>query len=307
MGDNISAGAPKDLPGPFSVSGLLGPLLSGFIAGVALQLQQPSLFALGVYAALMLGSACLLALVWRTKRGRVLPPVLVVLLMSAAFGFGLTGLRALAFQQTALSPTLEGKDILVTGQVLAMPQFGDDGLRFRFGVDAARLNGQAVPLPPQIYLGWYSGFGARPVKNPVNTLPVKPVDNDSTEPAEFSPELQRQPQILRAGERWQMTVRLKAPHGNSNPLGLTMSSGSGSRACRPPVMYAPACMMQHLNNRATAGRIRWSVPASRCAKRSSGAWPTGNWPGCWRRWWLATRMRLSGRTGMCFVPPALRI
>lgn len=220
VGDNISSGAPKSLSRPFSVSGLLGPLLSGFIAGVALQLQQPSLFALGVYAVLMPGSVCLLALafVWRTKgtqHGRSLPAILMVLLVSAAFGFGLTGLRALVFQQTALSPALEGKDILVTGRVLAMPQFGDDGLRFRFGVDSARLNGQAVPLPPQIYLGWYSGFGARPAKNP-----ARPVDNDSAEPAEFSPELQRQPQTLRAGERWQMTVRLKAPHGNSNPHGF---------------------------------------------------------------------------------------
>jgi competence protein ComEC len=40
------------------------------------------------------------------------------------------------------------------------------------------------------------------------------------EPPEFSPELLRQPQPLRAGDNWQMTVRLKAPHGNSNPSGF---------------------------------------------------------------------------------------
>mgnify|MGYP000925797521 FL=1 len=32
-------------------------------------------------------------------------------------------------------------------------------------------------------------------------------------------DLQRQTADLWAGERWQMTVRLKAPHGNSNPFG----------------------------------------------------------------------------------------
>ena len=33
-------------------------------------------------------------------------------------------------------------------------------------------------------------------------------------------ELQRQTPELHAGERWQMTLRLKAPHGNSNPHGF---------------------------------------------------------------------------------------
>lgn len=222
MGDNISPGTPKKLSRPVSVTGLLGPLLAGFIGGVALQLQQPFLFVWWFYAVLILGAACLLVLgfVWGKKGGCNLQAILMALFISAAFGFGLTGLRAVAFQQTALSPALEGKDILVTGRVLAMPQFGEDGLRFRFGVHSARLNGQAVRLPPQIYLGWYSGFGARPAKNPAGALQIKPVDNDSIEPAEFSPELQRQPQTLRAGERWQMTVRLKAPHGNSNPHGF---------------------------------------------------------------------------------------
>ncbi|MBC7609723.1 MAG: DNA internalization-related competence protein ComEC/Rec2 [Polaromonas sp.] len=162
---------------------------------------------------MILGSTLgLIGLVYRFKGGKT--GLFLCLLLSAALGFGLTGLRAGAFEKSALATALEGKDIVVTGQVRAMPQFGEDGLRFRFDVDSALLNGQAVRLPPQIYLGWYSGFGPRPVRT------VVPVADGDPEPPEFSLELQRQPQNLRAGERWQMTVRLKAPHGNSNPHGF---------------------------------------------------------------------------------------
>ena len=136
---------------------------------------------------------------------------LAVFMMAALLGFGVTGWRADAFQATALNPTLEGKDITVTGTVLAMPQISEDAVRFRLGIDSARLDGQAVTLPPQIMLGWYSGFQGRE---------TKATSVESTDASELALDLQRKPQPLRAGERWQMTVRLKAPHGNSNPHGF---------------------------------------------------------------------------------------
>ena len=208
--------------------------MAGFIAGVALQLQQAGLFAGWLYACLMAGALGLLLVFDRCRPvpgavtalsgrlTRLSSAVLVVFMLSASLGFGLTGLRATAFQGTALDPLLEGRDIVVAGQVQAMPQFGDDGLRFRLAVESAFLDGRPVTLPPQIYLGWYNGFGARPLKdfNAVPRLPVAVQDVDSDEPAGLSPDQQRQPQTLRAGERWRMTVRLKAPHGNSNPHGF---------------------------------------------------------------------------------------
>ena len=191
---------------------LLAGVLLGFVAGVAVQLQQQVLFERLIYAGLT-GTALigLGLLVWLARRPW--SSFLLALVLSASLGFGLTGLRAVAYNATALTPLLEGQDIEVTGQVLAMPQFGEDGVRFRFAVASARLKGAAVSLPPQIVLGWYSGFGIRPAK-------VQPVTDGDPEPPEFSLELQRQPQPLRAGEQWQMTVRLKAPHGNSNPHGF---------------------------------------------------------------------------------------
>ena len=137
--------------------------------------------------------------------------VLLVFLVALLLGFGLTGWRASAFQSTALDPLLEGRDIDVTGTVLAMPQMGEDAVRFRLGVESARLDGRAVVLPPRIMLGWYAGFAARE---------TKATSVESSDASELALDLQRQPQPLRAGERWQMTVRLKAPHGNSNPHGF---------------------------------------------------------------------------------------
>lgn len=189
---------------------LTGSLL-GFVAGVAIQLQQPGLFDLKSYLALAALALLSLGLVGRLFRRNLLTLGLVFAL-SGVLGFGLTGFRATSFAATALNPALEGQDIEVTGQILAMPQFGEDGVRFRLSVASARLKGETVLLPPNIYLGWYSGFGVRPTKPAA-------ADGDP-EPPEFSLELQRQPQPLRAGEHWQMTVRLKAPHGNSNPHGF---------------------------------------------------------------------------------------
>ena len=199
------------LPGKRPAAGLLGAVLPGFVVGVAVQLQQAALFELHMYAALaavpLLGLGLLL---WHARPGMF--TLCMAFVLSAALGFGLTGLRASVFAVTALNPVLEGQDIEVTGQVMAMPQVGEDGVRFRLAVASARLKGETVSLPPQIALGWYSGFGVRPTK-------AVAADGDP-EPPEFSLELQRQPQPLRAGDNWQMTVRLKAPHGNSNPHGF---------------------------------------------------------------------------------------
>ena len=183
----------------------LGALCAGFVAGVALQLQQPALWPGAVYTGLMLAALVVWALAW-ALRNRVmhwsLP--LLVFVAAAALGAGLTGWRSVVFQASALQPALQGRDITVTGTVLAMPQTGDDAVRFRLGVESAQLDGQAVTLPPQLLLGWYAGFGS-----------------NRTHAGEASElDLQRQPQRLSAGERWQMTVRLKAPHGTSNQHGF---------------------------------------------------------------------------------------
>ena len=207
---------------PPAVSRCLGAALAGFVAGVALQLQQPALWPQPGYAAL--AAAALLAalgLAVRAKRRPAAGPGpggaarVLAFALAALLGFGLTGWRAGAFQQTALAPSLEGRDIAVIGTVRAMPQVGEDAVRFRLGVESAVLDGRPVALPPQLLLGWYAGFAGRAATVAADA-PSDPAE------AALALELaqQRLPQVLRAGERWQMTVRLKAPHGNSNPHGF---------------------------------------------------------------------------------------
>ncbi|HYW57372.1 MAG TPA: DNA internalization-related competence protein ComEC/Rec2 [Polaromonas sp.] len=188
----------------------------GFIAGVALQLQQRELWEVRMHVVLVAGAILLSILAARgviRRRPLDWAPAVAILAIAFSLGFALSGLRAAVFQSAALNPALEGKDIDITGRVVAMPQRGDDGVRFRFAVDAASLKGQPVVLPAQIYLGWYAGFGNR---EPAPAL----LDIDNPDAPAVLLALQRQPQPLRAGEQWRMTVRLKAPHGNSNLHGF---------------------------------------------------------------------------------------
>ena len=174
-------------------------LLSGAVAGAALQLQQPGLWPAGAYAVLALLAGVLAWGAWRARRGALRLRGAAMACAAALAVFALTGLRASHFAAGALNPALEGRDILVTGVVAAMPQPMDAGLRLRLAVESASLAGAPVQLPAWIDLGWYHGV---------------------LQEAPDLAQLQRQPQRLRAGERWQMAVRLKAPHGARNPHGF---------------------------------------------------------------------------------------
>ena len=177
---------------------LIFPALLGWVAGNAIQVQQAQLQSWLLYLGLVLAALLLwaLSLVKKASLGwrRVL-----MLISFGMLAFGTTGLRAGVFLADALDPGLEGRDVVVTGIVAAMPQRSEAGLRFKLTVEAARVGEQVLHLPSRLYLSWYSDRYA---------------GGDTVAPA------QGQPASLVAGERWQMTVRLKAPHGASNPFGF---------------------------------------------------------------------------------------
>lgn len=179
---------------------LLTPGLLGCIAGMALQLQQPELWRMEHYAWLAL-AGLVVSLALPVLRRWTPGPLRIVLVLIAcgALAYAGTGLRAASFLQQALPAALEGQDIRVTGRVSAMPQFGDNSTRFRFAVEQATLGEQPVRLPPQLYLSWYGGF--------------RNEDGVLLDPSQLPPDLQ-------AGDRWQFTVRLRAPHGVRNPHGF---------------------------------------------------------------------------------------
>jgi competence protein ComEC len=178
--------------------------MAGSVLGAALQLQQAALWGWAVYAGLLLvaAAAWLLLRGWRRS-------ALAMLLLGAMAGGGLAGWRAAAYAGDALAPALEGRDLEVVGMVSQMPQRGDGAVRFLFDVESARWagghDGGMPRVPQRISLGWYAD----------NTNLWGRAADDA-----LRAESAAAPGPVRAGERWRLTVRLKAPHGNLNPHGF---------------------------------------------------------------------------------------
>jgi competence protein ComEC len=191
--------------------------MTGWVAGLAWQFQQPSLgpppaaAAIALAGLLAWGVAAGLARRWsrragahgdptgRAGLGRSRGPVLVLLIAcgAAALAFGSTEWRAHERLQHRLDPALEGRDLRITGVVAGLPQRTASGLRFEFAVERAAWGGETVTVPPRLLLSWTSGF-----------------HEDAT--------LSQPQRALRAGQRWELQVRLRRPHGPVNPGGFDL-------------------------------------------------------------------------------------
>lgn len=153
-----------------------------FAAGVWLLQQQAALSDL-VWTWLMLGFP--LVLLIPNER-----PVLRVArtLLMATFALGLGFYHAAWQAQQRLAITLpdewQGRDVEIIGVVAELPRNQMHGQRFSFDVEQTLTPRASVPL--RIYLSTYNS----------EQIP---------------------PPVLNAGERWRLTVRLKQPHGSSNP------------------------------------------------------------------------------------------
>lgn len=179
--------------------------LAAWPLGAAWQLQESVLQPLAVYAAWMAIGALLIGLMavaWGLAGRPHAPSTWAgslaaggVALGLALLAYGATGYRASVRLAEMLPPALEARDLQVTGVVASLPQRSANGLRFRFEVEQATLQGQPVAVPALLALGWYRGF-----------------EGEATLSA-----AQRE---LRAGQRWQFTVRLRRPHGLANPHGF---------------------------------------------------------------------------------------
>ena len=149
--------------------------------------------------------AGILSLLWF----QVLPPIQWSVLLLLAFwlvvflpGYGrLTGgwlagfcwalLQAHGILDRALPVDLEGRDVLIRGQVVSIPERDADHprqrSRFEFAIERLSHAGGDYPSPGRVRLSAYRGA---------------------------------QPANLRAGQRWQLRVRLKRPQGLMNPGGF---------------------------------------------------------------------------------------
>ncbi len=167
-------------------------LASGWLCGT-LWLQHRAELPSGMAVALLL-IAGLLAVVAGTGLSRAggWLRVGLLLLAGASLGVGWSAWRAGERLADALPPALEGRDLAVSGIVASLPDAFANGRRFNFEVEQATHDGQPVRLPRLVALGWY-GRGA--------SVPE-----------------------LRPGERWQLTIRLKRPHGLANPEGFDIEA-----------------------------------------------------------------------------------
>lgn len=161
-----------------------------WVLGVALQLQQTTLWSGRAYGAVLLLSLVVGAIAVRAPLRRGWLDALLTLFAAGMVAFSLTGWRAAHHVRPSLDPALEGVDLRVEGRVAGLPRRSEGSHGFLLDVQAAQRGGQAVPLPGRLQLTWYRG-------------------ERSTEPA-----------LPRAGERWNFTVRLRRPHGNFNPHGF---------------------------------------------------------------------------------------
>jgi len=198
---------------------LLPALLLGALLGTALQLQQAALWPTGAYALLagaVLAAGGGLAFApggrWRRHAG--------ALCVGAGLAFAACGLRAGVFLSHALDPALEGRDVRITAVVAAMPQPLEGALRMRLAVESAQLDGAAVRVPESIDVSWYFGPFIRDAGGGTGRGRAGSEGAGGGALALTVAELQRPPPTVRAGERWELTVRLKAPHGARNPHGF---------------------------------------------------------------------------------------
>ena len=161
-------------------------LLSVFFTLGAWLLQQQDLLPESIWGWMPALLAPALLLPHNSQWQRIARNLLLALL-ACSLGFFYAAFIAQQRLADSLPAEWEGKDIEVIGIVAELPRQHAGGLSFAFDVEKV-LNPEAH-VPPHVLLSTYDNEGDAP-------LP------------------------LHAGERWQFSLRLKQPHGSSNPHGF---------------------------------------------------------------------------------------
>lgn len=187
-----------------------------FALGVWTLQQQTLLPALPFYWPL--AASCLFLpqnehRVWRGIRRAL------ILSGAALLGFAYAAWLAEARLADALPDAWQGRDITLTGVVAEMPRTHERGQRFVFDVESVQTEGAQVPR--KILLATYDGNRDAPVS-------------------------------VHAGERWRFTVRLKQPHGTSNPHGYDFEAWALERSLRASGYVHPKGETQRLASEVSA-------------------------------------------------------
>lgn len=165
---------------------------------------------------------------------------LLALLGFALLGFSWAGWRAQERLSEFLPAEWEGRDVVFTGVVAALPQRFAQGDRYEFDVESVQTPGARIPK--RIQLAWYRG---RNLSSGAGEEAAIAASADASGVAEGD--------VLRPGERWRFTARFRQPHGNANPQGFDYEAWLLERNIR-----ALGTVRKHGEN----VRIDASVPAS---------------------------------------------
>lgn len=207
---------------PHRVPGAVGlPVAGGLLAGVSLALWLPSLMPLW----LLLAAAIIgVPLWWRAWRGRWAGACLI--------GFALAGIHATHALSVQLPVDWEKRDVEVRGRIVELPLHEPRRTAFVLRVDGSddqpeALRGRALRL------SWYD------------------TRNGSSTGRE----------LLQAGQRWQMAVRLRAPRGLRNPGGFDSEKHAfASRVTASGHVRKPgAAVLEHDGTGINAWRGRMSA------------------------------------------------
>ncbi len=124
---------------------------------------------------------------------------IIVLVIALASGFFYAALIAQHRLADELPADWQGRDIALVGVVAEMPRQHERGLSFMLEVE--RVDTPAAHVPQHILLSTY-------------------------------PDEKHEPPQLHAGERWQLTVRLKQAHGTANPYNFDFEAWALERNIR---------------------------------------------------------------------------
>ncbi|MBC7755145.1 MAG: DNA internalization-related competence protein ComEC/Rec2 [Bdellovibrio sp.] len=170
----------------------------GFVFGAWLLQQQPALPSL--YWLLTLIPALFFVLKSRTfsfDYADYLKNV-SIFIFASLLGFLWAATVATIRLQDELPKEWQQKSINIVGSVAALPEITEKGERFQFDVEKVltQESSKTLQIPCHISLNFYGDNGSATLKNEANKL-----------------------NFFHAGERWQLTVKLKRPHTTYNPHG----------------------------------------------------------------------------------------
>ncbi|MEA9586007.1 DNA internalization-related competence protein ComEC/Rec2 [Xanthomonas sp. WHRI 10064A] len=165
------------------------PVAIALLLGVVFCAWSPALLPQALYAACLFAGVLGIALTLWLHPQR---PVWMLVLATAAVGFGLTGWQAAQVVQSQLLPRDEAREITVRGRIVGLPVAEQRRTRFQLRVEHHRTQPAAL-RGKLLQLAWYDPFGA-----------------DQIGPRA----------ALRAGADWQLQLKLRAPRGLRNPGGF---------------------------------------------------------------------------------------